>query len=78
MHNETFEQVIEKRLRKQRIMNNETFEQVIGKRLRKQSSKTMVSLANTNQALRNPSEQMTIFFVSLRPSWKASIGENMQ
>ena len=39
--------------------------------------KTMVSLANTSQALGNPSQQMTIFFVSLRPSWKASINENM-
>ena len=34
--------------------------------------KTTVSLANTSQALGNPSQQMTIFFVSLRPSWKAS------
>ena len=32
--------------------------------------KTTVSLGNTSQ-------QMIIFFVSLRPSWKASIGENM-
>ena len=39
--------------------------------------KTTVSLANTSQALGNPSQQMTIFFVSLRPSWKASIGANM-
>ena len=29
--------------------------------------KTMVSLANTSQALGNPSQQMTIFSVSLRP-----------
>ena len=37
----------------------------------------MVSLAKTSQALGNPSQQMTIFFVSLRPSWKASIGEHV-
>ena len=39
--------------------------------------KTTVSLVNTSQALGNPSQQMTIFFVSPRPSWKASIGENV-
>ena len=36
--------------------------------------KTTVSLANISQALGNPSQQMTIFSASLRPSWKASIG----
>ena len=36
--------------------------------------KTTVSLANTSQALGNLSQQMTIFSVSLRPSWKASTG----
>ena len=36
-----------------------------------------VSLINISQALGNPSQQMTIFSVSLRPSWKASIGVNM-
>ena len=39
--------------------------------------KTTVSLVNTSQALGNPSQQLTIFSVSPRPSWKASIGENM-
>ena len=39
--------------------------------------KTMVSLANTSQALGNLSQQMTIFSVSLRPSHKASIRVNM-
>ena len=39
--------------------------------------KTMVSLVSTSQALGNPSQQMTIFSVSLRPSWKASIEVNM-
>ena len=39
--------------------------------------KTTASLANTSQALGNPSQQITIFFVSLRPSWKASIGANI-
>ena len=39
--------------------------------------KTMVSLVNTSQALGNPSQQMTIFFIFPRPSWKASIEENM-
>ena len=39
--------------------------------------KTTVSSVNTSQALGNPSQQMTIFFASPRPSWKASIGENM-
>ena len=34
----------------------------------------MVSLVNTSQALGNPSQQMTIFSISHRPSWKASIG----
>ena len=33
----------------------------------------MVSLVSTSQALGNPSQQTTIFSVSLRPSWKASI-----
>ena len=36
--------------------------------------KTTVSLVNTSQALGNPSQQITIFSVSPRPSWKASIG----
>ena len=31
----------------------------------------------TSQALGNPSQQMTIFSISPRPSWKASNGENM-
>ena len=39
--------------------------------------KTTISLVNISQALGNPSQQMTIFPVSLRPSWKASIEENM-
>ena len=39
--------------------------------------KTMVSLVSTSQALENPSQQMTIFSVSLRPSWKASVEANM-
>ena len=39
--------------------------------------KTTVSSVNTSQALGNPSQQMTIFSVSPRPSWKASIGENL-
>ena len=52
------------------------FERVIEKRLRKHLEDN-VSLVNTSQALGNPSQQMTIFFVSPRPSWKASIGENM-
>ena len=34
--------------------------------------KTTISLANISQALGNPSQQMAIFSVSLRPSWKAS------
>ena len=38
---------------------------------------TTISLVNISQALGNPSQPMTIFSVSLRPSWKASIGENM-
>ena len=52
------------------------FERVIEKRLRK-DLETTVSLVNTSQALGNSSQQMTIFFVSPRPSWKASIGDNM-
>ena len=36
--------------------------------------KAMVSLASISQALGSPSQQRTIFSVSLRPSWKASIG----
>ena len=39
--------------------------------------KTTISLTNTIQALGNPSQQMTISFFSLRPSWKASILANM-
>ena len=39
--------------------------------------KTTLSLANTSQALGNPSQRMIIFIVFLRPSWKASIGVNM-
>ena len=39
--------------------------------------KTMVSSASASQALGNPSKQTTIFSVSLRPSWKASIEVNM-
>ena len=39
--------------------------------------KTTVSLVNISQALGNPSQQMTIFSASLRPSWKDSIGANM-
>ena len=39
--------------------------------------KTMVSLVSISQALGNPSQQMTIFSVCLRPSWKASIEANM-
>ena len=38
-------------------------------------SKTTVSSANTSQASGNPSQQITIFFASLRPSWKASVGD---
>ena len=52
------------------------FERVIEKRL-ENILKTTVSLANASQALGNPSQQMTIFSVSLRPSQKASIGANM-
>ena len=38
----------------------------------------MLSLVNTSQTLGNPSQQMTIFFVSPRPSWKASVrGEHV-
>ena len=39
--------------------------------------KIMVSLVSTIQALGNPSQQMTTFSISLRPSWKASIKANM-
>ena len=39
--------------------------------------KTTVSLVSTSQALGNPSQQTTIFSISLRPSWKASIEANM-
>ena len=49
------------------------FERVIEKRLRKHL-KTTVSLVNTSQASGNPSQQMTIFFASPRPSWKAQSG----
>ena len=52
------------------------FERVIEKRLRN-TLKTMVSLASISQALGNPSQRMITFFVSLRPSWKASIEGNM-
>ena len=52
------------------------FERVIEKRLRKHLEDNGF-FRNTSQALGNPSQQMTIFFVSPRPSWKASIGENM-
>ena len=52
------------------------FKRAIEKRLRN-ILKTTVFLANTSQALGNPNQQMTIFFVSLRPSSKASIGANI-
>ena len=52
------------------------FERVI-ENIFKNILKTTVSLANTTQALGNPNQQMTIFFVSLRPSWKAPVGVNM-
>ena len=38
--------------------------------------KTTASLVSISQALGNPSQQMTTFSVSLRPSWKASIEAN--
>ena len=52
------------------------FEQVIEKRLRKHIEDNGF-LSKYQSGLRNPSQQMTIFSVSPRPSWKASIGENM-
>ena len=39
--------------------------------------KTTASLVSTSQALGNPSQPMITFFISLRPSWKASIEANM-
>ena len=48
------------------------FEWVTEKRFRK-ILKTTVSLACISQVLGSPSEQMTTFSVSLRPSWQASI-----
>ena len=52
------------------------FERVIEKRLQN-ILKTTVSLVSTSQALGNPSQQITIFSVSLRPPWNASIEANM-
>ena len=52
------------------------FERVIEKRLRKHLEDNGF-FSNTCQALGNPSQQTTIFSVSLRPSWKASIEVNM-
>ena len=46
------------------------FKQVIEKRVRKHLEDNG-SLSNTSQALRNLGQQMTIFSISLRPSWKA-------
>ena len=43
----------------------------------KNTLKTMVSLVSNSQALGNSSQPTITFFVSLRPSWKASIEANM-
>ena len=52
------------------------FERVI-KNVFESILKTTVPSVNISQALENPSQQMTIFSVSLRPSWKASMEANM-
>ena len=52
------------------------FEQVIEKRLRKNLEDNGF-FSKYQSDLGNPSQQMTIFSISIRPSWKASIGVNI-